>query len=170
MKKLVFISAVSGVGKSTNCEYIKSNKLLDDYEIFDIDNLENVNDYNENTYHLFYENAIKKAVIQSGNKNIIIGSCINPTDLKKVNIPEEIESYKLVLITCSDSELARRLKERDASRNCGNDEYIKGQIDYQRFMLNHLDLYDFHIDNTNKEVSETSQCIVEFIKSLLKNI
>ena len=166
MKKLIFISAVSGVGKSTNCEYIKNNKILENYEIFDIDDLENVNDYNENTYHLFYQNAIKKAVIQSGDKNIIIGFCINPTDFEKVKIPEGIEPYKLVLITCSEEELTRRLKDRDESRNCGNDEYIKGQIDYQRFMLNHLNLYDFHIDNTDKEVSETSKSIVEFTKSL----
>ena len=45
MKKLVFISAVSGVGKSTACEYINKNNLLVDYAIFDIDDLENINNY-----------------------------------------------------------------------------------------------------------------------------
>lgn len=62
MKKLIFISAVSGVGKSTACEYIKKSNLLEDYSIFDIDDLENINNYNQNTYNLFYENAIKKAI------------------------------------------------------------------------------------------------------------
>ncbi len=47
MKKLVFISAVSGVGKSTACEYINKNNLLVDYAILDIDDLENINNYNK---------------------------------------------------------------------------------------------------------------------------
>ena len=47
MKKIVFISAVSGVGKSTVCEYIKNNELLKEYEVFDIDDLENVHEYKE---------------------------------------------------------------------------------------------------------------------------
>ena len=37
MKKLIFITAVSGGGKSTVCKYIKDNEMLEDYEIFDID-------------------------------------------------------------------------------------------------------------------------------------
>ena len=164
MKVLIFISAVCGVGKSTNCEYIRNNNLMEDYAIFDMDDLENINNYNENTYSLFYKNAIKKAIILSGDKNIIIGSCINPLDIKKISIPREIDSCKNILITCSDEELTRRLKERDENRNCSNDEFIQGQVDYQKFMLNHLNMYDFHIDNTDKKVSETSQSIVKFIK------
>lgn len=165
MKKLILVSAVCGVGKSTNCEYIRNNNLLENYAIFDIDDLENINDYNQNTYNTFYENAIKKAIILSGDKNIIICSCINPRDIEKINMPKEIESYKNILITCSDEEITRRLKERDESRNCSNDEFIQVQIDYQRFMLNHLNLYDFHIDNTDRRVNETSSGIVSFIKN-----
>ena len=170
MKKLIFISAVCGVGKSTNCEYIRNNNLLEDYAIFDIDDLENINDYNENTYNTFYENAIKKAIILSGDKNIIIGSCINPMDIEKISMPKDIESYKNILITCSDEELTIRLKERDENRNCSNDEFIYGQIDYQKFMLNHLNLYDFHINNTNRSVNETSNRIVSFIKNNNKSM
>lgn len=59
MKKIVFISAVCGVGKSTTCEYIKNNNLLKSYEIFDIDDLENVNEYNEDTYYKIYDNKRK---------------------------------------------------------------------------------------------------------------
>ncbi len=33
MTKVVFISAVCGVGKSTTCEYMKNNNLLEDYDI-----------------------------------------------------------------------------------------------------------------------------------------
>ena len=67
--RLIFISAVSGVGKTTTCDYIKNNHLLEDYDVFDIDDLENVNNYDNDTYNIFYENAIKKAVDKASNKN-----------------------------------------------------------------------------------------------------
>ncbi len=51
--KLIFMSAVSGVGKSVTCDYIKNNNMLEDYVIFDIDELENINEYNSGTYNLF---------------------------------------------------------------------------------------------------------------------
>ena len=83
MKKIIFISGVSGVGKSTICEYIKQKNILKNYAVFDIDDLENINNYDESTYNVFYENAIKNAITLSQGKNIIIGTCINPTDLEK---------------------------------------------------------------------------------------
>lgn len=164
MKKLIFISAVSGVGKSTACEYIKNNNLLEDYAIFDIDKLENINEYNENTYNLFYENAIKKAIILSKDKNIVIGSCINPNDIEKINMPNEIESYINILITCSNEELKKRLKARDESRQCSSDDYIDEQINYQNYLLKNIGLYQMHIDNTKNVVENVSKEIVNFIK------
>ena len=129
--KLIFISAVSGVGKTTICDYIKNNNLLEDYVVFDIDDLENVNNYDNDTYNIFYENAIKKTVVLSNDKNIIIGSCINPTDIEKINIPECIKLVEMILITCSSNELEKRLKARVRNRNCSSDEFIKEQIDYK---------------------------------------
>lgn len=164
LKKLIFISAVSGVGKSTACEYITNNNLLEDYAIFDIDDLENINEYNENTYNSFYENAIKKAIILSKDKNIVIGSCINPTDIEKINMPNEIDSYINILITCSNEELKKRLKARDESRQCSSDEYIEGQINYQNYLLRNIGLYQMHVDNTEDVVGNVSRKIVDFIK------
>lgn len=165
MKKLLFISAVSCGGKTTVCDYIRNNNLLEDYIIFDIDDLENVNEYNNDTYDIFYENAIKKAIVKSEGKNIIIGSCINPIDIEKINVPKEVDSIEMILITCSNKELEKRLKARDKSRNCSSDEFIKGQIDYQNYMLNHLDLYNLHLDNTNSSVENLSNQIVNYIKN-----
>ena len=164
LRKLIFISAVSGVGKSTACEYIKKSNLLNGYAIFDIDDLENINEYNENTYNLFYENAIKKAIILSKDKNIIIGSCINPTDIEKINMPNEIDSYINILITCSNEELKKRLKARDESRQCGSDEYIENQINYQNYLLKNIGLYQLHVDNTNDIVENIARKIIDFIK------
>jgi len=169
MKKLIFISAVSGVGKTTTIDYIKNNNLLDDYDIFDIDNLVNIHDYNSDEYNLFYEDAIKKAVILSKNNNIIIGSCINPTDINKITIPDGIEKIEMVLIYCSNGELRNRLKARDESRNCSSDEFINGQIEYQNYMLNHSELYSFKIDNTSLDVSEVAKIIINYLKNDTNN-
>ena len=164
MKKLIFISAVSGVGKSTTCEYIKNNNMLDNYMIFDIDDLENINNYTSDNYNIFYENAIKKANELSINKNIIIGSCINPNDLLKINIPNEIDIYENILITCSNEELINRLSNRDKNRNCSSKEYINNQINYQNYLLNNIDLYQLHLDNTNTSINDIANKIVEYLK------
>lgn len=165
MKKVFFLSAVSGVGKTTTCHYIENNNLLKNYSIFDIDELENINEYNSDTYTSFYENALKKAVLKSKNENILIGSCINPTDIKKIKMPEEITSLEMILIFCSSEELERRLKKRDKERNCSSDEFIQRQIEYQNFMLNHLDLYRLYLDNSNCDVNEIAIQIVNYINS-----
>ena len=161
---LIFISAVSGVGKTTTLDYIKDNNLLDNYVIFDIDDLENINNYSSDNYNSFYETAINNAISKSNNKNIIIGSCINPIDIEKINIPKEIENIEMILITCSNEEIDKRLKVRDESRNCSSEEFIKGQINYQDYLLSHLNMYQLHIDNSNVSIEEVTNKIVSYIR------
>ena len=156
--KLILISSVCGVGKSTTCEYIKNNNLLEDYRVFDIDDLVNVHTNQGN----IYENAIKKA-IELSDKDIILGSCICHSDLEKFDMPKEIESYKSILITCSNEELIKRLKARDKNRNCSSEEFIKGQIEYQNYLLEHINLFDLHIDNTNTSIEEVANQITNYI-------
>ena len=157
--KIIFISSVCGVGKSTTCEYIKNNNLLDDYRVFDIDDLVNVHTCVGN----IYEVAIKRAIDLSNNKDIIFGSCVCHSDLEKINIPEEVESYESILITCSNEELIKRLKDRDKNRNCGSDEFINGQIEYQNYLLDHSNLFELHLDNTDKSIDEIATQIVNYI-------
>ena len=162
MKKVIFLSSVCGVGKSITCDYIRDNNLLEDYAIFDADDLLNVHDYDQN--NLFYEDTIKVASLKSGDKNIIIGSCVNPVEIEQINIPSDIESKKMILLYCSTEELERRLKARDESRNCGSDEFIKEQVEYQNYMLDHSNLFQLIIDNTNFSIEEVANQIAEFIK------
>lgn len=151
------------MGKSTTCEYINNNCLLDNYIAFDIDDLENINEYNENTYNDFYKNAVKKAIEKAKEKNIIIGCCINPTDINNLDVPKDVD-INMILITCSAEELTKRLKARDKNRNCSSDEFINGQIDYQNYMLDHLDMYQLHIDNSDSNIEDISNQVVDFIK------
>ena len=163
-KKIIFISGVCGVGKSAICNYINNNKLLNNYVVFDIDDLDNINNYNKDEGNLFYENSIKKALNKSEDKNIIIGSCINTNDYEKINFSKEIESYTSILITCSNEELTKRLKVRDKSRNCSSDEFMEEQMEYQEYLFSNLDLFNLHLDNTNTSIEDIANKIVEYIK------
>ena len=165
MKEIVFISAVCGVGKSTTLDYIKQNNLIHGCDIFDIDDLINIHEYENEKPTTVYSAAVEKAVSQSTNKNIIIGSCANPVEMKQVNIPNSAKSIEMILIYCSNEELIKRLKARDENRNCGSDEFINGQIEYQKYMLDHSDLFKLKIDNTNIDVSEVSNRIVDYIRN-----
>lgn len=163
MKKIVFISAVSGVGKSTTCNYIKDNNLLVDCDIYDIDDLVNINNYDKNTYNLFYEDAINKAIIKSERQNIIIASCINPNDIENITIPNNVESLEMFLVYCSNEELEKRLKSRDENRNCSSDEFIKEQIEYQKYLLEQSNKFQLSIDNTNITVEEVANQITNHL-------
>ena len=156
---IVFVSGVCGSGKSTICEYIRKNKLLKDYNLFDMDELENINDYDENTYNLFYKNCIDKAISKSKNNNIMLFSCINHNDLNDL----KLDGYRIILITCSNEEITKRLKDRDKKRNCSDDKFIKEQIDYQNWFLSNLDCYDADYDNTLNSIEDISNKIINFI-------
>ena len=60
--------------------------------------------------------------------------------------------------------LYKRLKMRNPERNCGSDEFIKNQINYQNWILDHINLYQLHLDNTNSKIEETASIIIEYIR------
>lgn len=43
-------------------------------------------------------------------------------------------------------------------------EYIKGQIDYQNYLLKNIGLYQMHVDNTEDVVENVTRKIADFIK------
>ena len=51
----------------------------------------------------------------------------------------------------------------------GDFEFIKGQIDYQNYMLKHLSMYQFHIDNSNCSIEIIANQIVNYIKGVDPN-
>ena len=153
--KIVFISGVAGSGKSTVCNYFKSNNMIPNYVIFDIDDLENVNEYNSDNYISFYDNAIRKAISLASGKDIVLASCINTNDIKSITILNEV-AIKTILLTCSNEELIERLMNRDKERECSNQKFINSQIDYQNWLIANKDSFDYVVDNTNLEVEDVA--------------
>lgn len=45
-----------------------------------------------------------------------MASSINPPDIDRINLPKEIESIHMIVITCSNDELYKRLKARNPKR------------------------------------------------------
>ena len=158
MKRIIFITGVCGVGKTSIYENIKNSDLSHTYSIFDIDNLLNVNDYKDN-YDMFYKNAVEKAIDKSKDKDIILFSCINHNDVENLKLEDCVT--RIILITCDNEELKKRLKNRN--NDCSSDEFINEQIKYQEWFINNMDYYDADFNNTNntEEILEKIIHIIE---------
>ncbi len=167
-KILVLLSSACGGGKSTIVEKIK-NEYFNFYEAdevglnwWDYANTENPDKYNED--------AIKLISEREKVKHIVFASCLNPFTLfEKINLPREIEKTYFISLTCSNEEITRRLKERDRSRMCGSDEFIKGQIDYNNWFIKNANKFQLHIDNTDLNVDQTIEIINNFLNEIVNN-
>ena len=159
MKKIIFVTGVCGVGKTSIYESIKNSEIKDTYSIFDIDELVNINDYKDN-YDLFYKDAVNKAIDMSKDKDIVLFSCINHNDVDALKLEDCIT--RIVLVVCDNEELERRLRERD--NECSEDSFIREQINYQNWFISNLDSYDANYDNTSNSISDIVLKIVDFIE------
>ncbi len=168
MKKLIVLSAACGVGKSTLKDAL--NEIISDsFACIDTDEVGlNWWDYagtdKESEYN---DDCLAEAVKMSGEKNLLFAACLNPYDFYgKVKIPHEITSAFFIGMTCSDEEIAARLRARPAERMCGSNEFITAQISYNNWFRENSNKFQFYIDNTNKTVSETADKIATFINGL----
>lgn len=165
-KILVLLSSACGVGKSTIVEKIE-NEYFNFYEAdklginwWDYASTENPDKYNED--------AIKIAAEKENNKHIVFVSCLNPFTLfEKINLPSKIEKTYCISLTCSNEEIIRRLKERDPSRMCSSDEFIKGQIDYNQWFIKNANKFQLHIDNSNLSVNQTIEILNRFLNQII---
>ena len=149
MNRIIFITGVSGVGKTFIYENIKDSELKDTYNIFDIDKLVNINDYDSENINNFYKDAIDIAISKSKDKDIILFSCINHNDVEDLKLNNYIT--RLVLIVCENDVLEKRLKSRN--NDCSSDEFIRNQINYQNWFISNLDYYDANYVKNIEKVS-----------------
>jgi hypothetical protein len=67
-------------------------------------------------------------------------------------------------MTCSDSEVRRRLLARPPERMCSEEAFILSQIDYNGWIRSHLHLYAMSLDNTSLSVPETAERVAAFAR------
>ncbi len=115
----------------------------------------------------FNDDCLMEAVRQANGRNLLFSTCLNPIDFyEKVNIPLEITSTFFIAMTCSDEEITKRLKARPAERMCGDDEFIKGQIDYLNWYRKNKGKFQLYIDNTDMTIVGTAEKIADFVIGL----
>ena len=136
MKNVIVLCAACGIGKSTMKDFIEENNMLPDHVCLDTDDVGlNWWDYagtdHENKYQ---SDCFAKAVELSGNKDLFFVTCMNPLIYyRDVDAVPGVTATYFIGLVCSDEQVTTRLKARPAERNCGSDEFIKGQIDYNNW-------------------------------------
>ncbi len=169
--KLVILTAACGVGKSTIKAELKVKGRLGGYACIDTDEV-GINwwDYGMEKKNQFHEACLTEAVRRANGKNLLFATCLNPIDFyENVNIPEEITSTFFIAMTCSDEEVTKRLKARPSERMCGDDEFIKGQINYLNWYRKNKGKFPLYIDNTGMTISDTANGIADFITAQISD-
>lgn len=165
--RLVVLTAACGVGKTTVKDILNKRGLPGNFICIDTDEVGiNWHDYagtdREDSYS---EDCLAAAVRLSGGRDILFASCLNPvTYYGNFHIPEEIDETQFIAMTCSDSEVERRLKARPAERMCGDSEFIMSQISYNNWFRNNRGKFQLFLDNTDMTAGETAEIVSGFLK------
>jgi len=168
--KLVILTAACGVGKSTIKDELKAKQMLNGFACIDTDEV-GINwwDYGMENNIKFNDDCLKEAIRQANGRDLLFSTCLNPIDFyEKVNIPSEITATFFIAMTCSDEAITKRLKARPAERMCGDDEFIKGQIDYLKWYRKNKGKFQLYIDNTDMTIVGTAEKIADFVIGLSK--
>jgi 8-oxo-dGTP pyrophosphatase MutT (NUDIX family)/GTPase SAR1 family protein len=168
---IVFISGLSGTGKSTLVEYFK-NHPIDSWLFYDYDKGEfPVPDYESE--HLEWRKKQSEYWLQVAleNKKNNIDTCVLGMALYPENTFELVSAAKLknnisfALIDCSDEERKKRLFDR------GTPQHWQGEKDfYTEFRRVNSEHCGQTFDTTNKKVEETAQEIKNWLESLSNDL
>jgi guanylate kinase len=78
-----------------------------------------------------------------------------------VTIKKLFPAIPAIYISAPLSVLEQRLRNRDADKD---EHYFKERMDYTREWLNHLDIYDYQVENEEGKLSETVEQVARIIK------
>ena len=165
MKRLVILSAACGVGKSTVKNALNDLHLLPDFACIDSDEVRlNWWTYKGTPREQDYTaDCLARAFELAGDRHLLFGSCNDPISFfRRVPLPADV-TVTYIAMTCSDAEVRRRLLARPPERMCGEESFILSQIDYNGWIRDHKDLYDLHLDNTDRSVEETARAVADFV-------
>jgi gluconate kinase/DNA-directed RNA polymerase subunit RPC12/RpoP len=163
---LFIVTGASGAGKSTICAEL--SKATSEVIVMESDMLWRSEFNNpENNYREYRELWLRvcKNISQGGKTVVLCGSAIPEQFEHRIERRYFSELHYLAVV-CEAEVLAKRLKARPAYRNCGDDEFIKGHIQFNNwFKLNH----DKTIPNitllntTNDSIEESVEKIKKWI-------
>lgn len=164
---LILLSAACGVGKSTVKNALNELHLLPDFACIDSDEVR----LNWWTYkgtpreEDYTKDCLARAFEMAGGRHLLFGTCNDPLSFaRRVPIPEDV-IFSYVGMVCSDTEVRRRLLARPPERMCGDEEFIRSQIEYNGWIREHKDLYALHFDNTNMTVEAAAEQVAAFARS-----
>lgn len=166
--KLVILTAACGVGKSTIKDELGSKQMLDGFACIDTDEV-GINwwDYGMEKKKEFNDDCLTEAVRRANGKNLLFSTCLNPIDFyQSVSLPAEITSTFFIAMICSDEEVTKRLKARPPERMCGDDKFIKEQIDYLNWYRRNKGKFQLFFDNTDMTIADTADKIAGFIRCI----
>ena len=166
IRYLVMLSAACGVGKSTVKNALNDLNLLPDFACIDSDEVRlNWWNYKGTPREKDYTgDCLARAFELAGERHLLFGSCCAPTDFfTRIKLPEYV-TVIYIAMTCSDTEVRRRLLARPPERMCSDEAFIASQIDYNSWIRTHAKLYDLHLDNTDTTVAETAESVAAFVR------
>ena len=173
-KYLVILSAACGVGKSTVKNALNERNLLPGFACIDSDEVRlNWWSYKGTPREQDYAaDCLARAFELAGEQHLLFGSCCAPTDFRARIAPTLPPNVSVIYIamTCSDAEVRRRLLARPPERMCSDEAFIASQIDYNRWIRSHSELYDLHLDNTDTAIDATAADVAGFINGIRGNI
>lgn len=163
---LILLSAACGVGKSTVKNALNEMNLLPGFACIDSDEVRlNWWNYKGTPKERDYtKDCLARAFELAGDKHLLFGTCNDPISFfERVPLPADVTAH-YVAMTCSDSEVRRRLLARPPERMCGEEAFILSQIDYNGWIRAHPHLYALSLDNTALSVSETAERVAVFAR------
>ena len=164
---IVFISGLSGTGKSTSVEYFKDHPI-DGWLFYDYDKGEfPVPD--KESEHLEWRKKQSeywlKVALENAQNNTdacVLGLALYPKNTYELPSAAKFNhNIHFALIDCADSERKKRLFDR------GTPQHWQGEKDfYKEFRKLNSEHRGKTFDTTNKKVEETAREIEDWIKSL----
>jgi predicted kinase/ribosomal protein L32 len=165
---LVIVSGASGTGKSTVCHELLGR--LTDVVLLDADILwrpefaiPGASGPN------FFETWLRvaKSISQSGRPVALFGAGMGvPENLELCVERRYFSDIQYLALVCSDDVLAERLRSRPEWRQSHADEFVEGQIRFNRWFRERKDLapaIDL-LDTTSSPAGETAEKVAEWIR------
>ncbi len=171
-RRLILLSAACGVGKSTIKNALSELNLLPDFACIDSDEVRlNWWNYKGTPREKDYTaDCLARAFELAGDKHLLFSTCNDPISFfERITLPEGVTA-RYIGMTCSDSEVRRRLLARPPERMCGEESFILSQIEYNNWIRSHGELYDLHFDNTELTIAEAAEIVASFAKRMERDV